>query len=109
MTDAEKSFVSGLRTASVIRVGEGEGAPMTIRAQVLELWDAVRVETWPTVSVADVKRAALAALDSGADPELYAVKVAGFAVVNDNGSLRDAGVENGSILSIGHRWRRPVR
>lgn len=102
-------FVAGLRAGITVRAGAGTDAPMVIRAQVIDHWDAVRVECWPTTSVEEVKRAALAALDKAADPDAYVTKFGGFAVMDESASLADAGLVAGSILSIGHRWRRPVR
>ena len=107
MSDA---FVNKLRAASTVRAGSGSGAPLVIRAQLLDAWDAVRVETWPEVSVREVKEVALRAQDPSAeDPGDYVVKLGGFEVLDDYASLASIGVVSGSILSIGHRFRRPVR
>lgn len=103
-------FTTQLRAGSTIRVGSGSGAPIAIRAQLLDAWDAIRIETWPEVSVREVKEATIRALDPGAE-ELgdYVVKLGGFEVLDENPSLVSIGVVSGSILSIGHRFRRPVR
>lgn len=104
-----EKFVTSLRTRETVRAGSGSGAPMVIRAQLLEAWDAVRVETWPDVPVADVKEAVLRVLEPGAElPGDYVVKLGGFEVLDEGASLADAGVVSGSILSIAHRFRRPV-
>ncbi len=107
MSDA---FVNKLRTASTVRAGSGSGAPLVIRVQLLDAWDAVRVETWADVPVCIVKEVALNAQDPSAeDPGDYVVKLGGFEVLDENASLASIGVVSGSILSIGYRFRRPVR
>jgi hypothetical protein len=103
-------FVTRLRVGSTVRAGSGSGAPLVIRAQLLDAWDAVRVETTADSTVREVKEAVLRALDPSASPtEDYVVKLGGFEVLDENASLSGAGVTSGSILSIGHRFRRPVR
>lgn len=103
-------FVNNLRVGATVRAGTGPGAPLVIRAQLLDAWDAVRVESTTDTPVREVKEAVLRALDPGASPaEDYVVKLAGFEVLDENASLSAAGVTDGSILSIGHRFRRPVR
>jgi hypothetical protein len=104
------SFVTSLRAGSTIRVGTGSGTPMLIRAQLLDAWDAVRVETWPTTTAREIKEAALLTLDPAADaPADYVLKLGGFEVLDEDVGLESLGVVSGSILSIGYRYRRPVR
>lgn len=103
-------FVTQLRVGGTVRAGAGSGPPIIIRAQLLDAWDAVRVETWPDVAVREVKEAALVALDPAADDAGdYVVKFGGFEVLDENASLVSIGAVPGSILSIGYRFRRPIR
>ena len=104
-------FVAQLRSRpGVIRLG-AEGQPhITLRVQLAEAWDTVRVETPANESVAAVKAAALRALRPNDDPaDAFVVKLRGWEVLDESASLADAGVIDGSILLLTHRRRRPVR
>lgn len=112
-----ESFVNQLRTRQTLVIPAeardihvDSQRRVVIRVQLLDLWDAIRVETTLDTSVREVKEGALAALDPSADePAEYVVKLGGFEVLEENASLAAAGVVSGSILSIGHRFRRAVR
>lgn len=104
-------FVAGLRTRpkalDLSRKGE---AAITVRVQIAELWDAVRVAASPNEPVVSVKRAALEAVGMGAEqPEEFVVKLRGWEVLDEGASLIDAGALDGSIFLLTHRRRRPVR
>lgn len=104
------AFVSALRTRrEPLVVGEKSDGMLRIRAQVLEAWDAVRIDANPSESVRAVKAKALEELypesHSAAD---FVVKVHGFEILDESMSLSGAGVKNGSILLIADRRRRPV-
>jgi hypothetical protein len=104
------AFVPALRARrEPIVLGEASGAVLRIRAQVLEAWDAVRIDANAAEPVRAVKLRALEELY----PETYAadeyvVKLHGFEILDENVSLADAGVKDGSILLIADRRRRPV-
>ena len=102
-------FVASLRARpDTIRVGDG--GDWMVRAQVPEVWDAVRLEAAPTASVREVKEHALAALmPDGGHPGEFVTKLAGIEVLDEELSLADAGVLNGSTLLLTYRRRRPVR
>jgi hypothetical protein len=107
-------IVSTLRARpNLVRLGANGNAADTIvvRAQVPEVWDAVRIEAAGSATVLEVKRRALAELvpDEAADAEQFVVKMRGFEVLDETLSLHDAGVRNGSTLLITSRRRRPVR
>ncbi len=104
------SFVTALRTPrEPIVIGEKSDGMLRIRAQVLEAWDAVRIDASPAEPVRTVKVRALEALfpDSYAADE-FVVKLHGFEILDETVSLADAGVKDGSILLIADRHRRPV-
>jgi hypothetical protein len=104
------AFVTNLRTPrQSIVIGEKSDGMLHIRAQVLEAWDAVRIDANPSEPVGTVKLRALEALY----PDFYSaddfvVKLHGFEILEESVSLRDAGVKEGSILLIADRRRRPV-
>lgn len=107
------TFVATLRTrpegveTPASRAG---GATLTLRAQLADAWDAVRVVAAPTDTVAEIKARVLVALDPSADaPSEYLVKVRGFEVLHEAGTLADNEIGNGATLLIAHRRRRPVR
>jgi type VII secretion system (Wss) protein YukD len=104
--------VSRLRARpGVVRLMDGTPADNSIivRAQVAEVWDAVRIEAPSSVTVLEVKRRALAELlrdDSNAHE--FVVKVRGQEVLDESVSLAAAGVRDGSTLLITSRRRHPV-
>ncbi|HEY4953967.1 MAG TPA: hypothetical protein VII02_03685 [Gemmatimonadaceae bacterium] len=104
-------FVTGLRTnGEVISLASGDEPVMHIRVQVADLWDSVRVDAPPTEPVAAVKRAALEALyPAGIDAGELVVRLHGFEILDEDSSLADTGVINGSILLLVARRRKPVR
>jgi hypothetical protein len=104
-------FVAQLRSRpGVIRLGSDNQPRITIRVQLAEAWDTVRVETPPAESVAAVKAEALDALrPNDAPADAFVVKLNGFEVLDENVSVADAGATNGSTFLVSYRRRRPVR
>jgi hypothetical protein len=103
--------VSSLRTRpEAIRLCVGTGPCITVRVEVPEVWDAVRVEAPPIASVLVVKTHALAALfpDGGA-PNEFVMKLNGFEILDENATLRDVGALEGSTFLLTSRRRRPVK
>jgi len=104
-------FVTTLRSRkSVIRLAPQGADVITIRVEMPDVWDVVRVEVMPTDQVLEVKTKALEALY----PEYnvaddFVVKLRGWEILDEMQSLADAGVIDGSILLITFRRRRPVR
>jgi len=108
--DAE-SFVTGLRArGSVIRLYSGGQAHVTIRVEVPEVWDVVRVEAPLTASVRDVKVRTLAVLypDYG-DADAFVMKLHGAEVRDESASIGAIGAVEGSIFLLTHRRRQPVK
>ena len=107
-----RPFVTGLRSRpDELRLGTADASPRwTVRVQVAEVWDAVRVSAPATEPVLAVKVAALEALFPQADyHDDYVVKLGGIEVLDENASVRDAGAQDGSIFLVASRRRRPVR
>ena len=104
-------FVTGLRSrASTIRLSPEGVDVITIRVEMPEVWDVVRIAVAPTEPVLAVKIRALSALFPEAQlHEDFVVKLRGWEILDEAASLEDAGVIDGSILLLTHRRRRPVR
>jgi len=72
-------FVSGLRARrDAVHVGRKDGRALTLRVEVPELWDVVRVVAAPDATVEEVKGASLRALNARANPAAYVIKLRGF-------------------------------
>jgi hypothetical protein len=106
-----RPFVSQLRARQEpIRLGAPGEPTITIRVQLLEAWDAVLVEVPPSEPVLTVKVRALEALRPETEyHDEFVVKLRGFEVLDENASLADAGVRDGSTLLVTSRRRRPVQ
>ena len=104
-------FVAQLRARpGVIRLGAADSKRITLRVQMPEVWDAVRIETPPTESVGAVKAEALAALYPEHEPtHAFVMKLNGFEVLDESVSVTDAGAKDGSTFLLTYRRRRPVR
>jgi len=106
-------FVTNFRSrrATIQLAPAGEQA-ITIRVEMPEVWDVVRIQVAPTQPVLAVKLAALEAMYPEATGEFHAdfvVKLRGWEILEEGASLTDAGVIDGSILLLTFRRRRPVR
>jgi hypothetical protein len=103
-------FVSGLRTqGAAFRLGTGTGPVLQLRAQVLEAWDAIRIDADPSASVKSLKQLALKELypDAQKDDQ-YVVKLHGWEILDENAPISSTDAKNGSIFLISDRRRRPV-
>ena len=112
MTGSRAPFTANLRSrpGTVVRLGEAGEAVITLRVQIPEVWDAVRVETPLAEPVLSVKVRALDALFPNAEfHEDFVVKLNGFEVLDENASVAEAGAVDGSIFLLTHRRRRAVR
>jgi hypothetical protein len=105
------AFVNQLRTrGDVIQVAPVGTASITVRVEMPEVWDTVRVAVLPSESALGVKLRALSALyPAGEQPEEFVMKLRGFEVLNESDSLESLGAVDGSIFLLTHRYRRPVR
>ena len=105
------SFVNTLRTRpGAIRIGAPNEPTITVRVQMPEVWDVVRVEVPPSEPVLSVKVRALQALFPEADfHDEFVLKLHGWEVLDENVSVADTGAVSGSTYLVTHRQRRPVR
>jgi hypothetical protein len=105
------SFVAQLRsTRRPIILAEPGPGTITIRVEVAELWDAVRVLARSDTRVAELKRRVLAELfPKNQYPDEFMLKFRGWEILDDQGTLADCGVGDGAILLLGYRRRRAVR
>jgi hypothetical protein len=102
-------FVAGLRSRpGTIELHGGVDA-ITLRVELAERWDVVRIAATPAETVLAVKVGALSALEPGADHRQYVLKLRGAALTNETETLLEAGARDGSIFLLEHRRRRPVR
>lgn len=104
-------FVASLRTRpSTIHIAPEGTDAITIRVEMPDVWDVIRIVASPSQPVAEVKLRAIEALcpDVQFHQELV-VKLRGWEILDENASLAEAGVVDGSILLMTYRRRRPVR
>jgi hypothetical protein len=105
------TFVGSVRARpETIRIAP-DGAPtITVRVQMPEAWDVVRFAVAPTEPAINLKQRALAALAPGARfPEDFVLKLRGWEVLDETAPLAEIGVQDGSILLLTNRRKRPVR
>jgi hypothetical protein len=104
-------FVSQLRSRpGVVRLGADGQARITVRVQMPEVWDTVRIETPASEPAIALKAAALNALQPHGDAaDAFVMKLNGFEVLDEGASLSDVGAKNGSTFLLTYRRRRPVR
>jgi len=102
-------FVAQLRSRpEAIRLGTAGDPIITVRVQVPEVWDTVRIDAPPDTPVLVLKQRALETLLPHAEPAEWVTKLRGFEVLDETASLASAGVLNGSTLLVTSRRRRPV-
>ncbi len=104
-------FVATLRTrpASIQLCASAEPC-LTIRVEMPEVWDAVRVDTPPGESIRTIKTRALELLYPDADyPDDFVIKLNGKEIRDEDASVAEVGATDGSIFLLTFRRRRPVR
>ncbi|MBK6845323.1 MAG: hypothetical protein IPK33_08150 [Gemmatimonadetes bacterium] len=109
---AATPFTTQLRSRPEgIRLGTGNEPVITLRVQIPEVWDTIRVDAPADTPVSVVKERALQALmpDESAHHADYVIKLAGWEVLDERVSLTDAGAKQGSIFLLTSRRRHPVR
>jgi hypothetical protein len=105
------AFVGSLRARrDTVRLAR-EGEPTTtVRVQMPEAWDAVRFAVAPSISARELKLRALEELAPGTQfPEDFVLKLRGWEVLDEQAPLPGIGVQDGSILLLTSRRKRPVR
>lgn len=110
MTTAVRPFVNALRTqGDPFLIGPRSDRVMHLRAQVLEAWDAVRIDADPEAPVRSLKEVAMRELAPDvADIDQYVVKLHGFEILDEGAPISSTAARNGSIFLITDRRRRPV-
>jgi hypothetical protein len=103
-------FVSRLRTrGDAVKLGSPTAKPMKVRAQVLEAWDAIRIDADPSASVRSLKQLALRELYPADLPEEeFVVKLNGFEILDEDAPISATDARDGSTFLITDRRRRPV-
>ncbi len=103
-------FVSGLRTrGEPSKLGSQSGPVIHLRAQVLEAWDAIRIDADPSATVKTLKQLALKELYPDVRPDDdYVVKLNGWEILDENVPISSTDAKNGSTFLITDRRRRPV-
>ncbi len=100
-------FVASLRARPETLV---LGSGMTIRVEMPEVWDTVRIETPANKPISAIKAAALAALyPDGASYADFVMKLHGYEVLDESVPLSQTGATDGSTFLLTFRRRRPVR
>ena len=105
-------FVAQLRTrGSTIELASPGSGAMTVRVEMPEVWDVVRVHASPDERAVTVKRRALEVLMPGAElrDDDFVLKLNGWEVLDETASLAATGALDGSIFLVTNRKRRPVR
>ena len=88
---------------------DGAGS-ITMRVQVAEMWDAVRVIARPDAIVGEVKQKVVAEFFPGHQyADDFVLKLRGWEMLDEGLSLSQAGVVDGAIVLLAYRRRRPVR
>jgi hypothetical protein len=105
------AFVNQLRARGDVIQMAAPGAPsITVRVEVPEVWDVVRMAVSPDESVRALKaRAITAAYPAEGDPDELVMKLRGFDVLDESMSVASTGAVDGSTFLLTHRRRRPVR
>jgi hypothetical protein len=103
-------FVSGLRTrGEPFKLGPQSSNVLHLRAQVLEAWDAVRIDADGAASVRSLKELAMRELAPDVkNIDDYVVKLHGFEILDETAPISSTDARNGSIFLITDRRRRPV-
>ena len=88
----------------------GGGERITVRVQMAEVWDVVKIDTGSSASVASIKELALKKLypDFVSSSDFY-LKLNGFEVLDESLSVAASGAKSGSTYLLTFRRRRPVR
>ena len=107
---APRLFVNGLRTQGhAFKLGSPSGPALQLRAQVLEAWDAIRIDADPSASIKSLKQLALRELYPAQKHESeYVVKLHGFEMLDEDAPISSTAAKNGSTFLVTDRRRRPV-
>ena len=104
-------FVTQLRASRppIVLTPAGAGT-ITLRVEIAEIWETVRVVADPDTTVAEVKqRVVTDFFPTHGFLDEFVLKLRGWEMLDEQLSLARAGVLDGSILLLAYRRRRPVR
>jgi hypothetical protein len=104
-------FVGQLRArTSTIRLVPAGAPGVTLRVEMPEVWDVVRMVASPREPLLTIKVRALEALFPEAELHSdFVLKFRGWDILDEAAPLSELGIANGAILLLTHRRRRPVR
>lgn len=104
-------FVGQLRVRpDSLRLGTDAEPVITLRVQVAELWDTVRIDAPLGTPVSVIKQRALEVLvPDEPHSEEFMTKLNGWEVLDEKVSVAEAGAFTGSTFLLHYRRRRPVR
>ena len=104
------ALVGELRSGRApIVLASGAGA-ITVRVQVAELWDAIRVTAHPDTGISELKQRVVNEFYPGHEYlDDFVLKLRGWEMLDENQSIKAGGMVDGSIVLLSHRRRRPVR
>jgi hypothetical protein len=105
------SLVNQLRARPrTIALGASDAPSITLRVQVPEIWDAVRIEAPVDEPVASVKARALEALLPAEEfPDEFVMKLHGAEIFDEQASVSAVGARDGSTFLLTRRRKRPIR
>jgi hypothetical protein len=102
-------FVTSLRARPGTLV-LGQAPRLTLRVEMPEVWDAVRVQAPATERISAIKETALEALyPNGASYGDFVIKLNGYEVLDESVPLSQTDAIDGSTFLLTFRRRRPVR
>jgi len=104
---ASLATIARARPQTVV-LGAGHGA-LTLKVEMPERWDVVRVTASPTDTVLSVKVAALAVLEPHADHRRWVMKLRGAEITSESKTLMEVDATTGATFLLTLRRRRPVR
>ena len=92
-----------------LQLASGAGA-ITVRVQVAEMWDAIRVIAHPDTAISELKQRVVNEFFPGHEyVDDFVLKLRGWEMLDEHQSIKMGGMIDGSIVLLSHRRRRPVR
>jgi hypothetical protein len=111
VASSQGAFVNQLRARpGTIDLAVAGTHAITIRVEMPEVWDVVRIRVSPGATVREVRQAAVEALQPGAEyMDDFVVKFRGWEVLHLDETLAEVGIGEGAILLVHYVRKRPVR
>lgn len=92
-----------------LALASGPGA-VTVRVQVAEMWDAIRVTAHPDTAISELKQRVVNEFYPGHEYlDDFVLKLRGWEMLDENQSIKAGGMVDRSIVLLSRRRRRPVR